>query len=85
MNKIVVEHYPVSRLPADLREGLEASGTVRVTVEESELAGSPLRGPSREEFLAQLRDEKRGKRPEDGVSREEAVARIRALRNEWGD
>jgi hypothetical protein len=85
MNKIVVEHYPVSRLPEDLREGLLGSGTVRVTLEDTKAVVSPPRGPSRDEFLAQLRDEKRGKGPADGVSREEAVARIRALRDEWGD
>ena len=32
--KIIVEHYPVDRLPADLRAGVEPGGTVRITVEE---------------------------------------------------
>lgn len=33
MNKIVKEHYPVSKLPEDLREGLEPDEKVRITIE----------------------------------------------------
>jgi hypothetical protein len=32
MNKIVREHYPVAKLPEDLREGLDPSGTAAVTI-----------------------------------------------------
>lgn len=32
MNKLVRDHYPVSNLPADLREGFEADASVRVTI-----------------------------------------------------
>ena len=32
MNKIVREHYPVAKLPEDLREGLDPDGTAVVTV-----------------------------------------------------
>ncbi|MFI5014707.1 MAG: hypothetical protein ACHQAY_20420 [Hyphomicrobiales bacterium] len=32
MNTIVREHYPVAKLPEDLREGLDPSGMVVVTV-----------------------------------------------------
>jgi hypothetical protein len=32
MNKIVREHYPASRLPPELREGLPADAVVRVSV-----------------------------------------------------
>jgi hypothetical protein len=37
MNRIVKEHYPVSRLPKELREGLDAHQlvTIEVTVEET--------------------------------------------------
>jgi hypothetical protein len=31
--KIVVEHYPVERLPEELRRGLTTGETVRVTIE----------------------------------------------------
>ncbi len=36
MNKIVKEHYPASKLPVDLREGMDPSGHVTVTVVEEE-------------------------------------------------
>ncbi len=32
MNKIIRENYPASKLPEDLREGLDPSTTVTVTV-----------------------------------------------------
>lgn len=75
MNKIVREHYPASLLPAELREGLAAGASVRVTVEEE------IRKPlSREELLKSLRDARRYAR---GVTSEEAVTRVRELRDEW--
>ena len=36
MNKIVKEHYPASKLPVDLREGIDPAGRVTVTVVEEE-------------------------------------------------
>lgn len=85
MNKIVVEHYPVSRLPEDLREGLESAGSVRVTVE-AEAAGVNTHRPvSAVDLVSQLQAEKAGKAPADGISLDDAVARIRELRNEWED
>jgi hypothetical protein len=33
MNKIVKEHYPVEKLPADLRAGLPKHGRVRIELE----------------------------------------------------
>lgn len=71
--KIVVEHYPVDRLPVDLRRGLSSGQSVRVTVEtETELksAIAPLAS-----FI--------------GVGQgiysdpEAAVRSIRQLRDEW--
>jgi len=41
LNKIVKEHYPVSKLPEDLREGLKPDAEVRVTIE-SDSASDPL-------------------------------------------
>jgi len=89
MNKIVREHYPVEKLPDDLREGLAAGQTVTITVEEEN-------GPSLEDLekmvqrlLANpqpmsLRELRRMVGPQD-VTAEEAAARIRALRDEWDD
>ena len=36
MNKITREHYPASRLPEDLRAGVDPSSTVTVTIVEEE-------------------------------------------------
>ncbi len=33
MNTIIKEHYPAQNLPEDLREGLDPTDTVRVTIE----------------------------------------------------
>ncbi|MGE0501215.1 MAG: hypothetical protein AB7O76_09735 [Rhizobiaceae bacterium] len=76
MNRIVLEHYPASRLPEELREGIEAGASVRVTVEE-ESRRPPL---SREELLASLRN---ARKHATGVTLDEAVARVRELRDEW--
>jgi len=84
MNKIVREHYPVENLPADLREGLEVGSTVRVVLEmEGEVtsasATEPRKGISVEESFDMIR-RYREANPER-VTSEEAVARIRELRD----
>lgn len=33
MNKIIKEHYPVAKLPEDLRDGLNPAQEVRITIE----------------------------------------------------
>lgn len=88
MNKIVREHYPVENLPADLREGLTEGSTVRVVVEvESDLASAPDLKPKKlmsvQESIEMIR-RYREANPER-VDVEEAVARIRELRDEWDD
>jgi hypothetical protein len=96
MNKIVREHYPVSKLPDDLRQGLDGSGTVKVVSEEentkgpvftysgfSELSKIQLAPMNLEEALENVR-RSRGK-DSGSVTMEEAVGRIRALRDEWED
>jgi hypothetical protein len=77
MNKIVREHYPASKLPAELRTGIAPGAAVRVTVEEE--TRKPL---SRAELLASLRE---AREHAPGVTVEEAVARVRELRDEWED
>jgi hypothetical protein len=77
MNKTVHEHYPASKLPDELREGIDPSRHVTVTVVEEE------QRPSREKLM-QLLKEARQRSAED-VSTEEAVRRIRDLRDEWDD
>lgn len=98
MNKIVRKHYPVANLPEDLREGLEADARVKIVVEleerseHSDLSRYPgfediqmvKREPmSRSDLLEAIRSYKAEGRPSVGV--DEAVSRIRELRDEWDD
>jgi fibronectin type 3 domain-containing protein len=84
MNKIVREHYPVENLPADLREGLGDSETVRVVIEvdAATLEDAPKQRTVKE-TLEQLEKIRQGRAPDTDVT--EAVSRVRALRNEWED
>jgi len=76
MNRIVKEHYPASKLRKDLRDGLDPSSMVTVTIEEVYTA------PTREELVTMLEDAR--KRAKPGTI-QDAVARVRALRDEWDD
>ncbi len=75
MNKIVREHYPVEKLPEDLREGIEGR-YVRVTLVPEE--DTPARKPL---TYAEIRACVKPR----GTTAEEAVSRIRELRDEWDD
>ncbi len=77
MNKIVLEHYPASKLPEDLRGSIAKNASVKITVEEE--SRKPL---GREELLDLMRNAQANA---PGTTLEEAVARIRALRDEWED
>jgi hypothetical protein len=70
MNKIVLEHYPVDKLPEDLRARFFGATTVRLTVENERPV--PL---TREDILALMN------RPVGEPSN--SVKGIRALRDEW--
>ena len=83
MNKIVREHYPVENLPEDLRELVSSDSVTIVLTEEIYAKPDPL---SRQDAVALMRQmqidaAKKG----TSVTSEEAVARIRALRDEWDD
>jgi hypothetical protein len=80
MNKIVREHYPVENLPDDLREGLEAGSTVRVVVEVE--SAKQERRPLTFDESMRLIEEYRRNHPER-VTIEDAVQRVRELRDEW--
>lgn len=89
MNKIVREHYPVDKLPEDLRQGLTAGQTVTITVEEENAPSLDDLEKMAENILANpqpmsLRELRRMVGPSN-VTSQEAVARIRALRDEWDD
>lgn len=76
MNKITREHYPASKLPEDLREGVDPESTVTVTVTVEELK-RPEHVMTLEEIFALRRPPYR--------SSEEIVGSIRQLRDEWDD
>ncbi len=70
MNRIVKEHYPASKLPKELREGLYPAAEVTVIVEQE---GQTPR-LSLEEIHRRF--------PVGTVTVDEAVQRIRSLRDE---
>jgi hypothetical protein len=74
MNRIVREHFPAERLPHELREGVEPSARVTVTVETEAAPESVM---TLEEMFAL--------RKEAFSSPEEAVRHIRASRDQWGE
>lgn len=77
MNKIVREHYPVERLPEDLRRDFGFTRTVTVTIE-------PENAPAEarvtvQDAIAELR-EIRARLPKSVADSVESVSR---LRDEW--
>ena len=77
MNKVVRRHYPASKLPEDLQAELDGVRSVRLTVE-------PISEAPRS--LKDVIDRARRLRKEgviEPVTTEDAVARIRTLRDEW--
>jgi hypothetical protein len=77
MNKIVLEHYPASKLPDDMRQGFAKDASVTVIIEEERRR--PL---SRSALLDMMRD---AQAHAPGTTLEEAVRRVRTLRDEWED
>ncbi len=78
MGRVELRHYPASKLPAELRGDFSPTDLVDVVVRASE-AAQPL---SRDALRAMLY---RRVEPGTGVGPEEAVRRIRELRDEWDD
>ena len=73
MNKIVRDHYPLSKLPDDLRRGLDPTKDVRIVLEQVEAEERQI--PSLEELRAL-----RARFKEAG---DDPAERIRKLRDEW--
>jgi hypothetical protein len=86
MNKIVREHYPVSQLPEDLRAQFPGVETVRLVIEEGAAQrgeNDPLGGDEGRDFWTTLQQARASlKEPR---SLRDAVADIRALRDEWDE
>ena len=75
MNRIVKANYPASKLPEDLRVGLEPSSIVTVIVEEEEKR--PVKVMTLDEIFALRRPPFR--------SKAEIDADLRRQRDEWDD
>ena len=75
MNRIVLEHYPASKLPEDLRAGVDPSSTVTVTIVEEEKR--PEKVMTLEEIFALRRPPFR--------TAEEIDEDLRRQRDEWDD
>lgn len=75
MNRIVRENYPASKLPDDLRAGVDPSSTVTVTIVEEEKR--PEKVMTLEEIFALRRPPFR--------SAEEIDEDLRRQRDEWDD
>ena len=75
MNKIVRRHYPAEKLPQELREGIPDGALVEIIVTQEE-----RQQKSKAELLEMAR-----KIPKGLSDPQEAVRRIRELRNEWDD
>ncbi|HEX5232132.1 MAG TPA: hypothetical protein VFW56_07840 [Bradyrhizobium sp.] len=75
MNRIVRENYPASKLPDDLRAGVDPSSTVTVTIVEEEKR--PEKVMTLDEIFAMRRPPFR--------SAEEIDADLRRQRDEWDD
>lgn len=97
MNKVVREHFPVSKLPDELRE--EFAGFETVTLVGEKDAPEPVHKPAEspyhdyDEMMAGIKPmtwkelyadmQASPEKYNRGVTIEEAVARVRALRDEW--
>lgn len=90
MNKIVREHYPVDKLPEDLRKLVPGAAevTIEVTVEDDDTGDEAIAAPvlTAEEAVAMMREMQRHVAARgESVTEQEAVRRVRELRDEWDD
>jgi hypothetical protein len=79
LNKIVNEHVKASEIPRRFREGIDDSALVTIVVQQE-------RSESEQSSRAGLSDLiEQARRGAKGITTEEAVKRIRSLRDEWDD
>jgi hypothetical protein len=75
MNRIIREHYPASRLPEDLRAGVDPAATVTVTIEQEAVSSGGV--VSLEDIWAS--------RSPPFKTVEEIDSELRRQRDEWDD
>ncbi|POF34019.1 hypothetical protein [Roseibium marinum] len=80
MNRIVRKHFPVDKLPEELREGLPEGVEVTVTLETELETQADFDKDRFQDDLDRVRATLK-----QTVSLEEATHRIRDLRDEWDD
>lgn len=80
MNRIVREHYPAERLPADLKDVVGPAKTVRLVIETDD--GQP--DAAAQSFSDWARDLRRRSAALPPAT-DDPVLRIRQLRDEWDD
>ena len=87
MNRLVREHYPVSKLPEDLREGFEAGASVRVTVDVKPDTADTRPSAVTPEATGKpgLFSQYKHLRRENFKTNAEVDAHVAALRDEWSD
>jgi hypothetical protein len=78
MNRIVKEHYPVEKLPDDIRSAIGDARSVTLVIE-PEATRSEADGDGHQSLLADMATWRL-----DGGGRDSAE-RVRALRDEWDD
>ena len=85
MNKIVREHYPVEKLPEDLRALVPDASEVLLEITfasgSRDNAAKPMTGA---ETAAMIRELHRD-RPSGGRTMKDIVKEVRELRDEWDD
>jgi hypothetical protein len=74
--RLVIEDYPADKLPADMRGDFASDDAVQITIERKG------RRNAWDDFLKKVRDYHHD-HPGKSVTSDEAVARVRALRDEW--
>ena len=81
MNKIVREHYPVEKLPEDLRALVPNAQDVLIEITVSDAPEGKMSGA---ETAAMIRELHRN-RADRGRTMDEIVKEVRSLRDEWED
>ena len=79
MNKIVSEHVKASEVPPRFREGIDDSALVTVVVQQEGTESEQASRARLSDLIEQARQRAKG------ITTEEAVERIRSLRDEWDD
>jgi hypothetical protein len=79
MNKIVREHYPASRLPADLRDAIGAAEQVTITIVTEEEGTRQDNGSNEQSWFERHKHIQR----DNYKTSEEVNDYVRSLRDEW--